>query len=123
MSTSDPTPTDRGDPAADRPDALEERSGEPTSTAADAASIPADPAERTRRLLAATALSLARLAFVSAVPLVTLCVLVGVEALVGAVPTLVFSTTGGEYAVTLTQALAFVVVAHLARRLYALNAR
>ncbi|WP_254536348.1 hypothetical protein [Halomarina litorea] len=116
---TDTTPTDSGDPHADRPDPG--RPVEPTRPAG-----PDDhgdhPADRARYLLAATALSLARLAFVSAVPLVTLCLLVGVEALVGAVPTMVVTTASGEYAVPLTQALAFAVVAHLARRLYALNA-
>jgi hypothetical protein len=106
--------------------------GEPTAErGADDADAPgpspvsdptADPAGRARRLLAATGARLAYLAFVSAVPLVTLCLLVAVEALVGGVPRIVLVTPGGEYSVSLTKALAFLVVGHLGRRLYALNA-
>lgn len=87
----------------------------------DGAALPPNPTERTRRLLSATALLLARLVFVSAVPVVTLCLLAAVETLLGTVPTVVVVTRTGEYAVPTTQALALVVVAHLMRRLYALN--
>ena len=120
MTADEPT----GDATTTRPD----RSGsqDDPSGRADAAgpgrTPPANPTEGTRYLLAATAYSLARLAFVSALPLGTLCLLVAVETLVGTRLTVTVTTATGEYAVPLTRALVVVVVAHLVRRLYALNA-
>jgi hypothetical protein len=115
---SDPTSA-RREESEGRPDPGD--AGRPTPPP-DGERCPPNPGERARYLLAATALSLARLAFVSAVPVVTLCLLVAVEALVGPRPTVVVVTATGEYAVPVTRALAVAVVVHLARRLYALNA-
>ena len=93
----------------------------PTDAAGDDERPPANPTEGARYLLAATAYSLAWLAFAAALPLGTLCLLVGVEALVGAPLTVTVTTATGEYSVSLIRALVVVVVAHLLRRLYVLN--
>lgn len=120
--TADEPMDDAATTGGDRSD----RRDEPTRTVAaasrDGRTPPANPTEGARYLLAATAYSLARLAFVSALPLGTLCLLVGVEALVGTRLTVTVTTATGEYAVPLTRALVVAVVAHLVRRLYALNA-
>ncbi|MFC7156492.1 hypothetical protein ACFQPA_13665 [Halomarina halobia] len=73
-------------------------------------------------LLAATALRALLVLFESAVPLVTLALLVGVEALVAGGPRVAVSTPGGELSLPLTEALVALALLELARRLYALNA-
>ncbi|MFC5971790.1 hypothetical protein ACFPYI_10645 [Halomarina salina] len=124
--TTRPETSDRqGDPAGrDGPTGRAEPTAPADATTPDepdGTAPPANPTAGARYLLGATAYSLARLAYASALPLATLCLLVAVEALVGSRLTVTVTTATDEYAVPLTRALVAVVVAVLVRRLYALN--